>query len=96
MKQLAFSPKAAADLDEIYDYTEDQWGPEQAETYIAELEQACSSLLLHSTRRAVRAVGKSRYFVISCGSHRVWYRENQEDILIVRILHQRMDPARHL
>lgn len=46
MKTLAFSPNAAVDLDEIYDYTEDQWGPEQAETYVAKLEQACSSLLL--------------------------------------------------
>lgn len=96
MKTLAFSPKAAADLDEIYDYTEDQWGPEQAESYIAKLEQACSSLLLRSRRRVDAIVDGSRYFVISCGSHRIWYRENQQGVLVVRVLHQRMDHTRHL
>ena len=29
MKTLVFSPKAEADIDEIYDYTEEYWGFEK-------------------------------------------------------------------
>ena len=41
MKALVFSPKAEADIDDIYDYTEDCWGYDQAESYVFGLRDAC-------------------------------------------------------
>ena len=32
---FVFTPRAQSDLDEIWDYTADRWGLEQAETYTA-------------------------------------------------------------
>jgi toxin ParE1/3/4 len=31
MKTIVFAPAAAADIDEIFDYTEENWGYQQAE-----------------------------------------------------------------
>lgn len=37
MSQVVLSPKAKSDLSEIWDYTLEQWGVEQAEKYVREL-----------------------------------------------------------
>ena len=45
MKKLVFSPKAASDIDQIYDYTEEKWGYEQAEDYVFTLCDRCHALV---------------------------------------------------
>lgn len=45
MKALVFAPNAVADIDGIYDHTEEFWGFEQAEDYTFSLRQACRSSL---------------------------------------------------
>jgi plasmid stabilization system protein ParE len=42
--ELHFSPRAERDIDRIYDYTEDEWGAQQAEKYTTELRSACEKL----------------------------------------------------
>lgn len=44
MRTLVFSPKAEADIDEIYDFTEEHWGFEKAEAYTFELRDVCRLL----------------------------------------------------
>ena len=36
------------------------------------------------------------YFCRPSGSHNIFFREEKTRIVIVRILHNRMDPSRHL
>jgi toxin ParE1/3/4 len=94
--EIRLSPKAQADVDAIYDYTDSQWGWRQAEEYVAELRRALASLTqpLHAASPA-KSIRKG-YFVLRCGSHNVFFRKTPDAILIIRILHQRMDPRRHL
>ena len=44
MRALIFSPRAASDIDEIYDFTAEAWGVVRAKSYIATLRQRCESL----------------------------------------------------
>lgn len=41
MKALGFSPAAQADIEGIWDYSADRWGPDQADRYTDEIRDAC-------------------------------------------------------
>ena len=44
MKVIAFSPAAEADIGEIWDYSADRWGPDQADSYTDTIRDACYAL----------------------------------------------------
>ena len=96
MKSLVFSPTAVADIDRIFNYTEENWGSEQAENYIFSLRDACRSLSMQE-KHGRRFDGIKRgYLVLPCGSHFIVYKESRYALVIVRILHQRMNIGMHL
>ncbi|WP_245410821.1 type II toxin-antitoxin system RelE/ParE family toxin [Rhizobium sp. JAB6] len=68
MKKLVFSPKATSDIDQIYDYTEEKWGHEQAEDYVFALRDRCHALMKGIARD--RKVGgiKRDYLALASGS----------------------------
>jgi toxin ParE1/3/4 len=90
-----FSRRGEADLLEIADYTLRNWGEAQAIRYIDALESCCNGLAQNPElgRRCndVRP-GLRR---MESGKHVIFYRQHQGGILVSRILHQRMLPARH-
>ncbi|MEF0943277.1 type II toxin-antitoxin system RelE/ParE family toxin [Rhizobium sp. BR 362] len=96
MKKLVFLPKAASDIDQIYDYTEEKWGYEQAEDYVFALRDRCHALVKGIARG--RKVGgiKPDYLALVSGSHFIIYKDAAQTITIVRILHQRMNIGAHL
>ena len=93
---IHFLPRAGRDIDEIYDHTEAEWGFEQAEKYTYELKTACHRLAQSPRLGRPLNVSRRGYFILGCGSHNIFFREEKTRIVIVRILHVRMDPARHL
>ena len=95
-RNIVFAPLATADIDQIFDYTEIQWGIEQAEKYTFELKAACHSLGMTPRPGRSAASIRARYFVVGCGSHNIFFREEKTRIVVVRVLHNRMDPSRHL
>lgn len=94
--KLVFSPKAKADIDQIYDYTDHQWGFEQAELYIQQIRVRCRALLENPYIGIKSDQIKPGYRFVVSGSHTIFYREIQGAIVVIRILHSRMDPSRHL
>ena len=97
MSEFLLSPAARADLAEIWDYTADRWGSDQAERYIRALTTACQALA--DQRRIGRAIDDVRagYSKLSVGSHFLCYRFTDAGAIdIVRILHQRMDVSDRL
>jgi toxin ParE1/3/4 len=96
MKKLILSPAAQADVDEIWDYTAATWSTAQAERYVRTIRDACRDLA--GGARTSRAVPtRPGYRKTSVGSHAVYFREaDRATIVVVRILHQRMDADRHL
>ncbi|MGE3784790.1 MAG: type II toxin-antitoxin system RelE/ParE family toxin [Alphaproteobacteria bacterium] len=86
-------PEAASHrLDEIYRYTRDRWGAEQADHYITGLFAAFDKIETHEvmSRPVPAAFGVDGY-VFRYERHFVyWRRLSNGDIGIVTILHERM------
>jgi len=96
VNSYALTAAAAADLRQIARHTLKQWGTEQATRYITSLNLAFENLAAYpETGRPVSEV-RQGYFRFESGSHAVFYRKQAPGILIVRVLHQRMEPGRHL
>ena len=94
MSTYRLGPKGTSDLAEIFDYTVATWGEQQAEKYIEELA-ACFQLLADSPGlgRACDLISPGiRRF--EQGKHVIFYKPERDGIIVSRILHQRMLPAR--
>jgi len=95
MKSLLFSPAAEADLADIWRYSAEQWGVDQAGQYIDDLRDACHALAT-GTRQGRRTDIRPGYLKYLVGRHLLYFKENDGCLEIIRILHARMDVARHL
>ena len=96
MSGYALSPRAKADIEEIWDYTEKRWGLDQAKRYIRELEQAMETVA-RDPRRARKCDDiRPGYRRFSGGSHIIFFLTKSDRIEIIRVLHQRMDFDQHL
>ncbi|MDO9338765.1 MAG: type II toxin-antitoxin system RelE/ParE family toxin [Caulobacter sp.] len=93
---LIVSPAAEADIDEIWDYSADNWSVAQADAYLTDLRRMLERIALNPAIGAPCPRVRPGYRKQSCGSHLIFYRQIGEDVDVVRILHQRMDFARHL
>ena len=96
MSTYRLTPAARRDLSRIWDYSEERWGLQQAEVYLRDL-QTCLERLADDPRRGhprdeVRPGYRSR----AVGSHVVFYVISDGGVDVIRVLHQRMDPDRHL
>lgn len=89
-------PKAESDYFDIYAYTYENFGQDQAEKYVAGLLDIFTLITEH--RRIGRDIGHIRagYFRYEYESHTVYYKQDQDKISITRILGQKQDPLRHL
>jgi toxin ParE1/3/4 len=91
------SPRAFADLSEIWDHSAAQWGATQADRYVRLIAAACAALAAGRIRGRSTDAVRSGYFRHAIGSHVLFYRAHSgSGIEIVRILHRRMDIERRL
>lgn len=90
-RQVRFNRLARSDLDAIADYTEREWGKEQARTYLSDIATAIDRLALHPGLGSESESVRKGYRKLNVGSHRVYYRHQGMDIEIMRVLHERMD-----
>lgn len=79
-------------LDEIYRYTRDRWGAQQADRYVTGLFQAFEGIGTHGTQSwpIPAAFGIDGYFFHYEKHFVYWRRLSNGDIGIVTILHERM------
>jgi toxin ParE1/3/4 len=94
--EFRLSRLAIADLAEIADYTIETFGIEQARVYRDGLEACFRALAANPNlgRRAERLAPMLKRY--KHHSHEVFYLATNHEILIVRILHERMDFGRYL
>lgn len=89
-------PLARRDLVEIWHYTAERWGEEQAERYLrlidAAIQQVRENPFLGSDAAQVRP-GLRRF---PAGQHRIFYLIGDRTIEIARVLHASMDFERHV
>lgn len=96
MNQVTLSPKAKADLSDIWDYTLAEWGISQAEKYVRELWAAIQKQASDSSASVDISDVRKGYLKSKSGSHVIFFTLTADGINVVRILHQRMDFERHL
>jgi len=82
---------ADQDLTDIWMNSRENWGMAQADKYLSELEACFIELTSHPELGRHRPEIKSGYRSIPKNHHIIFYRQQQECIEIIRILHQRMD-----
>lgn len=96
LDHVVLSPRAQADLDEIWDYTEDRWGLDQAETYTRQLWKDITIVANRPSLGRECTEVRRGYRMYPSGSHVLFYRHTEDGIDVVRILHERIDYERYI
>ncbi|PZQ23007.1 MAG: hypothetical protein DI569_06150 [Sphingopyxis macrogoltabida] len=88
MTRYTLSPAAKHDITEIWLYTADQWGVDQADEYVRQIEDN-----LYKVAVGLRiAQPFDRHWKIRSGHHLcVFSKAADHKIHVIRILHERMD-----
>lgn len=92
---VVLSSKARRDFVDILRYTAEQWGPGQVETYSKKIDAAIQRITINPGIGALRNDLDEPYRTLPVGVHLIVYRQQPNRIRILRILHQRMDPANY-
>ncbi len=95
VKNYDLSEKAKADLRGIWNFTDDRWGEQQADTYYREIIKTIE-LLAMGDRQGRKANVRDGYLKYPIGRHLVYFTRENDRIKVVRVLHQSMDVDRHL
>ncbi|MCH2056356.1 MAG: type II toxin-antitoxin system RelE/ParE family toxin [Thalassotalea sp.] len=94
--QLVIAPAAKADLKEIYQYGLRQWGQVQSDSYLENLKDHFWSL----TEQPLMGVERPELLPgarsLPIEGHALFYRVTADTVEIIRVLHGRQDPQRHL
>ena len=90
------SPRALADLDDIWVFGAERWGPTQAERYLRRLNAAIETVSEDPRRGRPCNDIRPGYAKFKAGSHTLFFRPVGGRVEIVRILHSRMDFDQYL
>ncbi|MDZ7711466.1 MAG: type II toxin-antitoxin system RelE/ParE family toxin [Roseovarius sp.] len=93
MTEFRLARAAVADLDDIWDYSSETWGPDQAEAYVADIF-ACFARAVampETGRDRSRFVPGARS--LTAGRHLVFYRQIKSEVVILRVVHERRNWA---
>ncbi|SKB00736.1 toxin ParE1/3/4 [Agreia bicolorata] len=96
MNQYRLTPAAQNDLSSIWDFTQERWDMGQAESYVTEIRFAIERVTADAKRGRACDDIREGYRRYAIGSHLIFFVERGYGIDVIRILHQRMDPTRHL
>jgi toxin ParE1/3/4 len=96
MSRITLTPKAKADLDDIWDFTFARWGMGQAEKYVRGLWAAMEKQLSDLANSTDIGDVRPGYRKVRAGSHVIFFKVTPDGIDVVRILHPKMDFNRHL
>ncbi len=91
--RLILTEPAQFDFRGIANYTLETWGERQAIIYRNKIQKALDSIKGNPDRG--KKTNSGRYTFIA-EKHKIFYRIENKTIIILRILHQRMDEGQHL
>lgn len=96
MPQLSITPQTESDLIQMWLYTCREWGGDQADKYLDQLELGMKQLLVHPLLGADYAHVLPGYRRLQIERHGVFYQVREQEVLVVRILHEDMDAPQRL
>jgi toxin ParE1/3/4 len=87
---------ALDDLEAIGLYTLERWGERQLIDYLTTLHGTFQALAKNPKLGTAADDVRKGYWRHHVGSHMVYFRRKRSGVEIVRVLHERMSPRRHL
>jgi len=96
MLEVVKSPLAENDLLDIWQYSYDKWGADKAAEYLLQLDAGMHGLVTNPKVGKSREKVRKGYRSIQINRHVIYYRLKGNFIGIVRVLHERMIPDKHL
>lgn len=94
MREIHKRPRAFADLEGIWLYTYEQWGEEQADRYVRQLDKQITALAETPASGKSAETIRAGYYSIQVGRHLVFYTFTDTIVSIRRVLpRQRQSPA---
>lgn len=96
MAIVKLTPAADLDLLEIWNFSDDRWGPEQADTYLRKLDARMTFLAKNPKRGRPRRELPGHPMSFHEGRHIIFYRRINTGIEVIRLLYDSMDFSRHL
>ena len=96
MYEVVKSPLAKSDLKGIWHYSFNKWGEDQADKYLLQLDAGMQGLTSNPNIGKSREKVRKGYRSIQINRHVIYYRLKGKIIDIVRVLHERMIPEKHL
>lgn len=96
MAKYILSPNAQDSLCGIKLYSTNHFGERQTRIYLEEIHKRMREVAENPQKGKSRNALLEGYYSINAGSHVIYYTIKNTHIDIVDILHQRMEPLRHL
>lgn len=96
MKRLVLTEIARADLASIRRYSTRTWGRDQTSKYVDALRDTMKGLVRGTVIARPRDDLRPGILMVASGRHSVFFEADDARVLVVRVLHDRMDYRRHL
>ena len=96
MFELFKKPLAETDLKHIWLYSFKNWGETQADYYMHQFDAGLQRLVDNPKLGRPRDSIRLGYHSIQINRHIAYYQIQNQRIVIVRVLHERMNPMEHL
>lgn len=91
MYKILILPEAYRDIEEIFDYTLENWSYNQAVKYVAHIDDCISNIAQEKLIGKNYIHSNKDYKTFKTGKHIIFYRFQDKNCIIVRILHEKMD-----
>jgi toxin ParE1/3/4 len=95
-RDCKYSKKADLDLESLTLYSLESFGESQTNKYITGFKKTLQNLTDSPNIGKPFSYGSKKYRMYRYMSHTVYYRESTTGIFVVRILHSKMLPSKHL
>ncbi len=96
MEVFKLTPDAKASMMQIAQYTQKTWGVQQRISYLKSIDDCFQALANTPTQGKVRPEIHHNLRSFSVGKHIIFYIIKKDYIVIVNVLHERMDPLQNL
>lgn len=96
MLKVVKSPLAEEDLLDIWQYSYNKWGADKAVEYLMQLDSGMQKLTSNPMLGKSRNTVRLGYRSIQINRHVIYYKTTDRNIDIIRVLHERMIPDKHL
>ena len=92
MAKVVFRQEAIDDLNDIWDYTLEKWSENQADKYYATIKLACKGIGENPEIGKEYSEINRNLLGLKSGKHIIFYHLiSENEIEVIRILHERMD-----